>query len=64
MRNRGEGRDDEEGRRQVLIAHERTDGHDRLDGLAEAHLVGQDAVEAVIPAVAQPVNACASTRRG
>ncbi|RNA41345.1 hypothetical protein BpHYR1_050425 [Brachionus plicatilis] len=53
----GEGHGDQKGPARVVLFEERVDEGDRLDGLAQAHFVGQDDVGALGPREAQPVQA-------
>lgn len=49
--------DDEEGPVDALVLHEVRDERDGLDGLSQAHLVGQDAVQVVVVQGHQPLQA-------
>lgn len=49
--------DDEEGPVDALVLHEVCDERDGLDGLPQAHLVGQDAIQVVVVKGHQPLQA-------
>jgi len=54
---RGERHDDEVGPVDLLLLHQVGDQRDGLDGLAQAHLVGQDAVQVVVVEGDEPLEA-------
>ena len=56
-RHSREGHYDEEGPVDTLVLHEVRDERDGLDGLAQAHLVSQDAVQVVVVQGHQPLQA-------
>ena len=55
---RGQRHDDEERAAQVLRLDQVRDQRDRLDGLAQTHFVGQDAVELVVVQRDEPSQPC------
>ena len=54
-RHSREGHYDEEGPIDALVLHEVRDERDGLDGLAQAHLVSQDAIQVVVVQGHQPL---------
>jgi len=58
-----ERHDDEEGPVDALVLHEVRDEGDGLDGLAQAHLIGQDAVQVVVVQRHQPLQTLDLSRR-
>lgn len=54
-RDSREWHDDEKGPVEALVLHEVSDEGDGLDGFAQAHLVGQDAVQVVVVQRHQPL---------